>query len=131
MPFYVFFTLTGTPVFLIRKTKIEFATWAFDRHATWSLLLDRGWPKTLKDFTFNFFCLIEKKIELTKQRLLLPSWSQLVIAFDNLLLRQYFGERFWMKWLAIFMWLIGGKYYGERLVTTFISDWWKFAMQKV
>ena len=128
MPFYVFFTLTGTPDFLIRKTKIEFATCVFDRHATWSLLLDRGRPKTLKDSTSNFFMPHRKFFDqatITSAKLITISncFWQFIIAIifwweilDEMIIRL----------LAIFLWLIGREYFGKRFWLQLLSDWWQY-----
>ena len=99
-------------------------------------MLDRGWPKTLKDSTLNFLMPHRIIFELTKQRLLLLIWSQLVIAFDNLLLGSYFGKRFRLKllsdwWHYFCDWLVenilvrdfGWNYYQIGGIISVI-DWW-------
>ena len=112
--------------FFIRKTKTEFATCVFDRHATWSLLLDRGWPKTLKDSTLNFlmpslnnFWINQATITAAKLFTVSNCFWQLIIGiiFCCEILIQII-----IRLVALFLWLIGEEYFGKRFWLKLLSD---------
>ena len=130
MPFYVFFTLTGTHDFLIKKTKlssrlVSLTDMPLD-HSCWT----EGDLKLLKIPLQNFLCLIDRK-KIDHATITAAKLFTIIYYWDNILVKDFgwnyyqiggnisvsnWCKIFWweisvaiiIKLMTIFMWVIGG-----------------------